>query len=425
MKINKLIAAVLSVCMIIGAAGCASSGSAKDVSKIEDVMTKYVEGLQRFDCNSVLELTNWEEDDKEYTEAKELLNADFYKKEVGDQIFNIYTQIALTIKINYNKDDIKIDGDKATVKVRYELVGWGSIFADANESYSVVLEKIMTEKQLIPVNGKITLEKEKGEWKISKIPELREVYSFVFSLPYIDSTEPSASEPSGSETSEPSIKGTDFSDSYVRAIKAYQDVLAAHKEDITSVKQNFDVDPTGLYDIDGNGIPELYFFSDNGNKYSANLCIFTYNEYAGEAIQILSAEDVLSNGQSGGDYMVFATSNRLIICTTKAESTSYTVESVVYNFSWDVISEYSRTEITDYDPKTDKETSTFKYRLDGSDIGKDEYMAAIKDTVSKAKIVLGRKFNLSSNDPEYDLLKTDAVSLKSYDAMVEYLKTLA
>ena len=52
-------------------------------------------------------------------------------------------------------------------------------------------------------------------------------------------------------------------------------------------------------------------------------------------------------------------------------------------------------------------------------------MAAIKDTVSKAKIVLGRKFNLSSNDPEYDLLKTDAVSLKSYDAMVEYLKTLA
>lgn len=420
MKLKKVIAAVLGICMLIGIAGCTSSGSAKDVSKIEDVMTKYAEGLQRFDCNSVLELTNWEEDDKEYTEAKELLNADFYKKEVGDQIFNIYTQIALTIKINYNKDDIKIDGDKATVKVRYELVGWGSIFADANEDYAEVLEKIMTQRQFIPVNGKISLEKEKGEWKISEIPELREVYSFVFALPYIDSVDPTNTDPTA-ETTEPSVKGTDFPGSYEKAIKAYQDVLASHKAEITSVKENFNVEPTGLYDIDGNGIPELYFFADSGNKYSAKLCIFTYNEYAGEAIQIVSEDDVLSNGQSGGDYMVYATSNRLVICTTRAETTSYTVNSIVYNFSWDVISEYSRSEISE----DDKEEYSYKYKLDGTEIDKDEYMFAIKDTVSKAKIVLGRKFNLSSNDPEYDLIKTDAVSLKSYDAMVEYLKTLA
>ena len=420
MNLKKVIAAVLGAVMLMGMAGCTKPDSGKDASKIEEVVTKYETGLQRFDCNSVLDLTNWQEGDTQYTEAKEVLNADFFKKEVGEEIFNIYTQIALTIKINYKTDDIQIDGDKATVKVRYELVGWGSIFADANEDYAEVLEKIMTQRQFIPVNGKISLEKEKGEWKISEIPELREVYSFVFALPYIDSVDPTNTDPTA-ETTEPSVKGTDFPESYGKAIKAYQEVLASHKAEITSVKENFNVEPTGLYDIDGNGIPELYFFADSGNKYSAKLCIFTYNEYAGEAIQIVSEDDVLSNGQSGGDYMVYATSNRLVICTTRAETTSYTVNSIVYNFRWDVISEYSRSEISE----DDKEEYSYKYKLDGTEIDKDEYMSAIKETVSNAKIVLGRKFRLSSNDPEYDLLKTDAVSLKSYDAMVEYLKTLA
>ena len=107
--------------------------------------------------------------------------------------------------------------------------------------------------------------------------------------------------------------------------------------------------------------------------------------------------------------------------SARQELRPHTVNSIVYNFSWDVISEYSRSEISE----DDKEEYSYKYKLDGTEIDKDEYMFAIKDTVSKAKIVLGRKFNLSSNDPEYDLIKTDAVSLKSYDAMVEYLKTLA
>ena len=57
MKLKKTTAVILTASMVLGFAGCNSQ--AKGQSKIEELMEEYVDGLNDFDGDAVLDLTTW------------------------------------------------------------------------------------------------------------------------------------------------------------------------------------------------------------------------------------------------------------------------------------------------------------------------------------------------------------------------------
>ena len=83
MKLKKTTAVILTASMALGFAGCNSQ--AKDQSKIEELMEEYVDGLNDFDGDAVLDLTNWDDDDKDYIAVQTLLDEDFFKAEYGEE----------------------------------------------------------------------------------------------------------------------------------------------------------------------------------------------------------------------------------------------------------------------------------------------------------------------------------------------------
>ena len=86
MKFRKIIAALLCAAMTAGAAGvtgCRSNATAKDKGQIEDLMESYIEALNDLDSDSLLDLTNWDDDDKDYEAVEELLDLEKYENWYG------------------------------------------------------------------------------------------------------------------------------------------------------------------------------------------------------------------------------------------------------------------------------------------------------------------------------------------------------
>ena len=63
-KCKRIIAAVLCIAMVAGFAGCDNSKKSKE--QISAVMDSYIEALKDLDADAILELTNWEDDDKNF-----------------------------------------------------------------------------------------------------------------------------------------------------------------------------------------------------------------------------------------------------------------------------------------------------------------------------------------------------------------------
>ena len=81
--------------MLLGFAGC--DKNKKAVSQIEDLMEEYVEALNDYDSDGVLNLTNWDDDDKEYEAAEEVLDIDKIVKYDGEGFASCARYIASTI----------------------------------------------------------------------------------------------------------------------------------------------------------------------------------------------------------------------------------------------------------------------------------------------------------------------------------------
>ena len=66
---KKAAAAILAVAMAAGFTGC-NLQNKRNIDAVIKVTDQYVEALSNFDAEGVLELTNWEEDDDEWTHGR-------------------------------------------------------------------------------------------------------------------------------------------------------------------------------------------------------------------------------------------------------------------------------------------------------------------------------------------------------------------
>ena len=438
MNYKKVIASILCVACAAGFAGC--DNTEKDREAISKVIDDCADAFRDDDAEAFLELTCWDEDDKDYRQIEEYMNYS-----VDEDYRECYELIFDTIEIDYDVDDIEVNGDKASVKVKYEIIDLSEVdFKIANLNLTF-MDAVKDTQETSSIKAKIDFELEKGEWKIKKITNLDKLFAFVVMInppeyvptPVPDPTEtqPTVPDPTDTQpvTTEPSgtTPTTAFADSYDKAVKAFIEILEQNRDVIWAVESTFGIEPVGLYDLDGNGLPEFFIISDDGNEYSATLHIYEYNEYAGEAIEIITSPEFITQGQASS-FMLYLTDKELIVTYTYGESYYLHVSTDMYALGereggihkWDLCETYAREIVTDYDPETDTETTTRLFYHNSGICTEEEYMPAMKDFTARTVISLHQKFVLSSNDPEYGLLSKPSNRRYNYTTMHDYLESL-
>lgn len=427
MQIKKIAAAGLSAAILLSAAGCNKAGGNKGKEKIEDLMESYVEALNDFYADGVLDLTNWKKKDDSSKEVRALLDHEYYVHNVGVEMTEIYECISSTIVINYESDAIDIDGDEAAVKVTYELVDWKAVFKDGHPDLDSVLDDLKSSKETFTVKGKLNFELVDKEWKISKISNLDHVFEFVndfpdIEIPSIDHTSDTEPDPTGIDPT-----GTVFADSYDRAIELYIDVLKEYEDAIRTAKDVFGFNNMGIYDLDGNGIPELFFLATtDGMKISGDLYVFSYNEAKDEAMQIMYFHNVVYMAADGGGFTFYLTSDKLVLTQSGGEESLYHHDTTIYDLgwynetTWHINSEYRREEIYDYD--TDEQYE--KYYKDGIEIENPDYTQVFTSLVGDTQKVLMSSFYADTDSIEYQQKYYETLALYSYDMMINYLKAI-
>ncbi len=425
MQIKKITAAVLSAAMLLGFAGCnKAGGDAKSVEQIEDLIGSYGEALNEFSADDVLDLTNWKKKDSSYKEVAELLDIDEYKYGLGSEIADIYEYISSTIVIDYESDNISVDGDKASVKVTYELVDWKEVYKNAHPDLDSFFSDLKSSSKTISVKGKLSFELEDKEWKISKITNLDQVYEYIQGSPRIDLhvTDPAFTDPEPTET-EPSE--TDFADVYDRALGCYIDVLKEFEDGIRTAHDVFGYHNAGFADLDNDRIPELYFLATTDDmKISGDLYVFSYNEEEDAALQIMYFHNVVYMAADGGGFMFYLTSDKLVLTQCGGEESLYHYDTKVYDLGWyndiewHLECEFRREEIYDYD--TDEYSE--KYYKDGIEIEYPDYSSIINGLVGDAKKVLLSDIYSDTDAIEFQQKDYENVQLYSYDMIMNYLE---
>lgn len=441
MGFRKVIASVLCIAVVAGIAGCDNGPKTgkKAVSAIEETMEKCESALRDVDYDEFFELTDWDSDDKDAIQTEELFTINPQHEDLTEFI----KEVTSTIGFDYDTDDIAIKDGKASLKFRYVMV-------DAEEAYDRYLkygdarQAVKESEDTVEIKGKLSFVYDDGEWKITRITGLESV--FFFNRMYINHTpdptetsqtdpEPSATDTSVTESSKPDPtdtvpSGTDFSDSLQKAAAAYINVLERNMVDIEKVADDYGFDPIGFYDMDGNGLPEMYYFTDAGDGYSTVFHVCEYREYMGEVFEVITVRDVLNMGQAN-DHVIYLTDRELVVAYTYGESYFYHVETMIFDLNynavsdkWSQVSRYAREIRSDYDVSTDKETVTYTYFLHDYEISEAAYTSGMEDIVGRTKIVLDRRFTFSSTDPEYDLITKPVNSQMNFVTAMEYLNTL-
>lgn len=441
MKFKKVIASVLCVAITAGFAGC--DNTKKDREAIGEILDKCEEAFKDDDYESFLELTDWDEDDKSYQQAEKIMHFGF---DGDDYSWDCYSIIFDSIEIDYDLEDIQFKGDKASISVKYGVLDWNDVYfkvSTLNLTYKQAIEDI---KGTISIKGKIDFKLEDGEWKISKITNLDELFSFKGLVKPLENIptpvpDPTETQPTVSDPTEPSetkpvntepggTNGTAFADSYGKAMASFKTILERNREAIQLTETVFGINAVGFCDLDGNGLPELYFIADDGNDYSASLHVFEYKEYAGEAVEIIMSPEIITQGQAS-NYIIYLTDKELIVTYTYGESYSFTVDTDMFALGdredgcekWDLCEAYSRDTFTDYDPATDTETVTKHFSHNGTKLAEDQYMTEMKDFTNRTVTSLSQKFVLSSNDPEYGLMSKPSCRTFGYGLAIEYVES--
>lgn len=194
MKGNRVIATTLSVALLLGAAGCDAFGVRKDMGVMHDRITRYNQALNNLDYGTVRDLTDWTEEDSDYTAIEELFDVTYYGDEEGDGFVDCTKYIASTINIKFNVTGARIDNNFASLDVTYEMVDWKSVYSEPHDSYEEVLEDLKNCQQVLTIESTITLENIDGQddWRLCRINDLNELMSFVYALP--DVSEPVAAD---------------------------------------------------------------------------------------------------------------------------------------------------------------------------------------------------------------------------------------
>lgn len=443
MNTKRVIAAALSTAMVLSVAGCDKSGGKsndKTKKQIGEIMESYTDALSDYDSAVVLELTNWDENSEDYEKLEWMLDLENFREADGEGFAECIKYIASKISYDYDLDDLEVDGKEATLKITYEVIDWETVYyASAYESFEEVLSALKSQKDTKSYKGKITFELDGKEWKISKTTKLNEVFLFETLIPNICETIPT--EPTETDPTEPSTSaststggtggsGAPSAEIYAKAIDAYLGVLKSYEPFIRSYETVYGQQYCGLYDLNSDGIPELYFLAaDNVEdaNTSASFYMFYYNEYAGEAIQAVKVPEIDYQAE-GANFIIYVTASEMIISHGYGEEALHHIDNDIYSEDLLCFATYRCDVSYEYDPENDTENYTYQYYLgintSFTPIEEGFYKMMLEYYVNNAVSVICQNYNPPSGDLEARLDKVPRNASFSYDDMVSFLESV-
>lgn len=420
--LKKSAAAVLAVSMVIGIAGCDIFGVRKEMGAVDGVIKEYAKALQTLDEEKILDLTVFDESDSGYDEIKDCFVFDGN----AEYIMDVYEATASTIALNANSNSIRIDGDKASIDFDYSIVNWKPLFEGPGESSADLVKAIRKSNDLKSVKGGLEFAKVDGEWKISEIKYLAELLSFTEVRPNLENKEwPTMPTEDTEPTDEPTFPtGTQFADSYGKAINAYLELLEKNKTAIKEVEEQYHYNPVGVFDINEDSLPELLFLASDGVEpaYMSTLYVYTYNEFAGEAIKVIEVPNIIYMAADGGYFLLYKTPDRIIVTHAGGELVKFQYWTEIYNYNWNLIDSYRRVILTELTET--EEIETFEYYEADHAITEEQYNKVFKEDVANTVVILAKNYTPEPYDVEYPLAGKPAYEFMGYETAYAYVKSL-
>lgn len=420
--LKKSAAAVLAVSMVIGIAGCDIFGVRKEMGAVDGVIKEYAKALQTLDEEKLLDLTVFDESDSGYDEIKDCFVFDGN----AEYIMDVYEATASTIALNANSNSIRIDGDKASIAFDYSIVNWKPLFEGSSESSADLVKAIKNSNDRKSVKGGLEFTKVDGEWKISEIKYLAELLSFTEVWPNLENKEwPTMPTEDTEPTDEPTFPtGTQFADSYGKAINAYLELLEKNKTAIKEVEEQYHYNPVGVFDINEDGLPELLFLASDGVEpaYMSTLYVYTYNEFAGEAVKVIEVPNIIYMAADGGYFLLYKTPDRIIVTHAGGELVKFQYWTEIYNYNWNLIDSYRRVILTELTET--EEIETFEYYEADHAITEEQYNKVFKEDLANTVVILAKNYTPEPYDVEYPLAGKPAYEFMGYETAYAYVKSL-
>ena len=423
--IRKAIATLLTAAMALCMAGCDLFGDRKEMGVVDGVIKEYAKALQTLDKEKILDLTVFDEADSGYDE----IEACFVFDGNADYIMDVYRATASTIELNANGRNIRIDGDKASIAFDYSIVNWKPLFEGSSESSADLIKAIRKSDDLKSVKGGLEFKKVDGEWKISEIKYLAELLAFTEVWPNLESKEwptlpvdTDYTAPYGDP--DPTGATTAFADSYGKAIDAYLKLLEKNKTAIKQVEEEYHYYPVGIFDINEDGLPELLFLASDGVEpaYMSTLYVYTYNEYAGEAVKVIEVSNIIYMAADGGYFLMYKTPERIIVTHAGGTAEKFTYRTEIYNYNWNLIDSYKRIILTELTET--KEIDTFEYYEADHEITEEQYNKVFKEDLANTVVILAKNYTPAPDDVEYPLAGIPGYELMGYETAYAYVKSL-
>ena len=283
-----------------------------------------------------------------------------------------------------------------------------------------MLEKLKSSKDTISVSGKLEFELVDGEWKISKIGSLDKLFEFSDGYPHIVVVDdPVYTDP----------VATDFDDYFSEAIRSY--IYLLERDDIRSSIKNIEdnysnMEACGLYDLDKDGVPELYFIAgDDTTIYTGSLYFYQYNEFAGEAVEFLEFPNVIYQASDGGSFLVYTIQDGFVVQTANGGELDWNVNTYVYGL--DCCEQQSfkyREELVFDGDDFDDCHMEYEYYCGNQSITEGEYSNSILTLISLANVVVVNRYYISDDSTEAPLLALPSVGMQSYEDTLDTLYSM-
>lgn len=186
MGVNRIITAALSIIMLSGFSGCDAFGTRNDMGIMVGKLNSYNLALNDLDYIAVRNLTDWSEEDSDYTAIESLFDVDHYGSEMGEDYIACAEYIASTILIVYDINSVTIDNPYATLDVKYVMTDWQKVYSEPHDSCTEVLNTLKDSDDKLTIETTIVFEKHGDDYKLCMLNDLNQVMGFVYGVPAIN-----------------------------------------------------------------------------------------------------------------------------------------------------------------------------------------------------------------------------------------------
>ncbi len=229
------------------------------------------------------------------------------------------------------------------------------------------------------------------------------------------------------ETTEETIA---FEEIYSDAISAYITVMQEKETVIRDYESSFlysAVETCGLCDLNGDGIPELYYISEDPDVDEAwygaptgSLHVYSYDPETGEAVNVITKNAVFYAAGDGGSALLYCTPDAIVLGDSYGEELYSSNDAEVYDLNWNYVCSFTRAFEYDYDAG-----SSAYYYIDGSSVSQEEYEAFAQPYIDSAYLIVLDAYYVNEDEIDYSLLslpKNDTYG--TYDYMLGILESM-